>query len=82
MAEWDKGANGEIILHPLKSYEIATAFGASVVLRLCCLRQTEEGETAPVAFQLALSPQIANQLAEDLLKRVASLRHRPAGPPS
>lgn len=78
--DWDKDENGQIIIHPVEGWEIGVAFGSTVALRLRCSRQMAGGETDEVNLQLALSPQGASQLAEELLRAAQKLSVRPAGP--
>lgn len=78
-ADWDKDENGQIIIHPVTGWEIAIAFGASIALRLRFSKKTEEREKIELV-QLALSPQGASQLAEELLRAAQKLSVRPAGP--
>jgi hypothetical protein len=63
---WDTDAQGNIIVDQITGFHVAPAMGTAVVARIEFQRLSDQGEITSGAIQLAMSPQIARQLAADL----------------
>jgi hypothetical protein len=66
--EWTVDDKGNVIVRPLVSYRLATAFGMGIVVRLEFVDQPIAAGAEIRNLQLAMTPKQAAQLAQDLLQ--------------
>jgi hypothetical protein len=76
--KWDTDEQGHITIFPVTGFETAAAFQSSALLRIQFVRSDGQLKTGEHdAIQFVLSPQIARQMADDLLQLAQHLSRQP-----
>jgi hypothetical protein len=66
--KWDTDSEDNITVGQVTSFHVAPAMSIAVAVRIEYKRMSNEGEIVSDSVQLAMSPKIASQLADDLGK--------------
>ncbi|QAY96682.1 hypothetical protein CWB41_13875 [Methylovirgula ligni] len=75
--EWETNEGGDIILAPVQSFHVVPALGMSVLVKIGYLPDPALSDRLAGTHQFALTPQIARQLAADLLRGVEAAEQPP-----